>query len=94
MDENGVMLPRSRVSGDCISNAARFQSASLGMSRLDRMPIFTVVFGLAARHVASVIADGRWVMRERVVKTCDEPHVRRDAAKIAGRLWERMGKIK
>ena len=51
------------------------------------------VFGLSARHVASVIADGRWVMRERVVKTCDEPHVRRDAARIAGRLRERMAKI-
>ena len=51
------------------------------------------LFGLAARHVVSVIADGRWLMRDRVVKTCDEPRLRRESAKIAARLWDRMAKI-
>lgn len=51
------------------------------------------VFGLSARHVASVLIDGKWVLRDRTVRTCDEPQVRRTAAKSAGRMWERMAKI-
>src|SRR5574341_2265337 len=36
-------IPRTPDNGDCISNAARFQSASLGMIKLVTMPIFTAV---------------------------------------------------
>ena len=43
MDENGE-TPRAATSGDCISKAARFHSASLGMIRLHRMPILTAVW--------------------------------------------------
>jgi putative selenium metabolism protein SsnA len=52
------------------------------------------LFGLAARHVASVLVDGRWVLRSGTVQTCDEASVRRTATKVAGRMWERMAKIK
>ena len=52
------------------------------------------LFGLAARHVTSVLVDGRWVLRDGTVQTCDEPSVRHTAAKVAARMWERMAKIK
>jgi putative selenium metabolism protein SsnA len=52
------------------------------------------IFGLSSRHVASVIVDGRWVLRDRKITTCDEPAVRHDATKLARRLWERMADIK
>ena len=38
---NGVMPPRAVAMGDCISNAARFHKASLGMIKLVITPIST-----------------------------------------------------
>jgi len=51
------------------------------------------LFALAARHVSSVLIDGRWVLRDHLVKTCDEQATRQAAAKAAARLWQRMAKI-
>lgn len=51
------------------------------------------LFALGARHVASVLVEGRWVLRDRTIATCDEAQIRHDAAKVAGRLWERMANI-
>jgi putative selenium metabolism protein SsnA len=52
-----------------------------------------LLFAMAARHVASVLVNGQWALRERAVATCDEGQARRATAEVARRLWERMAKI-
>jgi len=48
---------------------------------------------LGAQHVRDVIADGRWVLRERAVKSCDEVRIRQNSAQVAAKLWSRMAAI-
>jgi len=48
------------------------------------------IFGLGAQHVRDVMIDGRWLLRNRMVQTCDESEIRRAAAAVAGDLWRRM----
>ncbi len=52
------------------------------------------IFAMGANHVASVIVNGEWKLRERVVAACDEPTVRRCAGDVAQVLWSRMEAIR
>ncbi|HEY3245772.1 MAG TPA: amidohydrolase family protein [Phycisphaerae bacterium] len=51
------------------------------------------IFGLGPQYVRDVLIGGRWVMRQRVVQTCDEPVSRRAAVGVAEKLWQRMGSL-
>ena len=51
------------------------------------------VFAMGSHHVASVIADGEWALRDRVVQTCDETDTRSAGYDVAARLWERMAAL-
>lgn len=51
------------------------------------------LFALGAQHVRHVIADGKWALRERVVKRCDEMRARSAARDVTPRLWERMAAL-
>lgn len=51
------------------------------------------LFGMAARHVASVLIDGRWIVRNRVVQTCDEVATRHAALPVTAAMWDRMSQI-
>ncbi len=48
---------------------------------------------LGAQHVRDVIANGQWVLRDRVVESCDAARVRSSAAEVAAKLWSRMAAI-
>ncbi len=50
-------------------------------------------FGMDSRYVRDVLIGGRWAMRGRVVRTCDERGVRTESAKTAEGLWRRMSSI-
>jgi putative selenium metabolism protein SsnA len=49
-----------------------------------------VVGGMRSAMVESVIAGGRWVVKDRIVAGIDVADVHRRASKVAARLWERM----
>ncbi len=52
-----------------------------------------VLFALGAQYIHSVIGNGKFLMRNRTITTCDESAVRRAASKISTRLWDRLAKI-
>jgi 5-methylthioadenosine/S-adenosylhomocysteine deaminase len=43
-----------------------------------------------AADIDDVMVDGRWIMRDRVVLTMDEPRILREAEEVAGRAWARL----
>ncbi len=51
------------------------------------------IFAMNSQQVRHVLADGKWVLRDRVVMTCDEGKVRSQTVAVAKRMWERMAKI-
>ena len=51
------------------------------------------IFALGPQYVKQVIVDGKWALRERAAKTCDEGHARRAAAEVAERLWKHVDRI-
>jgi putative selenium metabolism protein SsnA len=48
------------------------------------------IYAMGVHHVKDVLVAGRWVMRDQVIRTCDEAATRHAATAIAKRLWERM----
>ena len=48
------------------------------------------IFAMGCQHVTDVMIDGRWVLRDRVVTSCDERSVRQESQNIAAALWSRM----
>lgn len=52
-----------------------------------------LLFGLESRHVSSVIIDGEWRLRDRVVSNFDEDKCRKETQGITAALWNRMAKI-
>lgn len=51
------------------------------------------LFGLGAEYVRHVMVGGRWCLRDRHVTSCDEVGLRREAAEISRRLFERLQQI-
>jgi putative selenium metabolism protein SsnA len=51
------------------------------------------IFAMGSQHVTDVMIDGRWVLRDRQITTCDEAAVRQESRRVAQGLWERMAKI-
>jgi putative selenium metabolism protein SsnA len=51
------------------------------------------IFAMGSRHVKHVIARGRVALRDRVVRTLDEPDVRRRSVATASAMWKRMESI-
>jgi putative selenium metabolism protein SsnA len=49
-----------------------------------------LIFGLNASHVCDVIANGRLIVRNRVLQTVDQQEVLAKAREAASRLWKRM----
>lgn len=49
-----------------------------------------LLFGLSSNHVRSVIIDGKWRLRDRIVLGRDEPGDRATTRDISRSLWERM----
>ncbi len=49
-----------------------------------------LIFGLNASHVCDVIANGRLIVRDRVLQTVDQQEVLAKAREAASRLWKRM----
>jgi 5-methylthioadenosine/S-adenosylhomocysteine deaminase len=67
----------------------------LDLSRLHSVPAFArdpggiyarIVYTAKSTDVVDVLCDGRWLMRDRVLKTVDEEDVMREAAERAGRI--------
>ena len=52
-----------------------------------------VIFAMNSQQVRHVLADGKWVLRDREVTTCDEGKVRSQTVAVAKRMWDRMAKI-
>jgi len=57
-----------------------------------RNPLATLVHVAQGRDVALVIVDGRVVVEDGHATQVDEPKIRRDAAKAAATLWDRVGR--
>jgi cytosine/adenosine deaminase-related metal-dependent hydrolase len=51
------------------------------------------IFAMGSQYVKHVIVDGKWALRERAAKTCDEGHARRAAGEVADRLWKQVDSI-
>ncbi len=49
-----------------------------------------LLFGMDSRHVRDVMVAGTWALRDRQVLTADEGFSRREASKVAEKLWRRM----
>jgi 5-methylthioadenosine/S-adenosylhomocysteine deaminase len=71
--------------------------ADLIMIRTDRphlVPLMRLVSGFVhqgqAADVESVMVDGRWIMRDGVVRTMDEAAIVREADRIARRAWAKL----
>jgi len=52
-----------------------------------------VLFGLDSRHVRSVMVGGKWIMRDRVLETCDEAAIRASSVHVAKAMWAKMESI-
>ncbi len=50
------------------------------------------VFGISAEHVRDVIANGKLIVENHVLKSIDEQAVLNEAAKQAKKLWKKMGR--
>lgn len=48
------------------------------------------LFALGAQHVRSVLINGQWRLKERIITGVDEATIRRDAASVARALWTKM----
>ena len=71
--------------------------ADLIMLRVDRAhlapflrPVSVFVHQGQARDVDDVMVDGRWIMRDGVVLTMDEPALIREAEAVANAAWSRL----
>lgn len=51
------------------------------------------IFALRGSCVASVVVDGKWVLRERTVVMCDEAGARTAAQDVARAMWGRMAEL-
>jgi putative selenium metabolism protein SsnA len=51
------------------------------------------IFAMNSRDVRHVMIDGRWVLHDRVVTTCDEQAVRVAAQTVTRALWKRLAGI-
>lgn len=51
------------------------------------------IFALGSQHVRSVMCDGAWLMRDRVVPHLDETAVRAQVTEAARAMWQRMEAI-
>src|SRR5262249_25389245 len=51
------------------------------------------LFAMSAKNVRHVIANGKFVLRDRVATTCDESAIRAKSRNIATNLWKRMENI-
>ena len=52
-----------------------------------------LLFGIGRVHVRSVMAAGRWVVRDRVMTTVDAAATAEKARAVAAALWERMARL-
>jgi len=52
-----------------------------------------ILFGLSSNRVRSVLVDGQWRLRDRIVRACDEQAERAHAREAAQRLWQRMAEV-
>jgi cytosine/adenosine deaminase-related metal-dependent hydrolase len=51
------------------------------------------IFSMGPQHVTHVMINGRWVLQDHRIVTCDEAAVRREARRITEALWRRLAAI-
>ena len=49
-----------------------------------------LVYALGPEHVRDVMIDGRWILRDGRIVTCDEPAARANSVEVARALHQRM----
>ena len=52
-----------------------------------------LIFGMSSQFVTDVMANGRWIVRNRRVVGVDEEKVRAEAQRVAAKVWRRFQKL-
>ena len=78
-----------RIAPGCKADLLAWDLGSLFMVPL-RDPIKNLVYSAQAEDLRDVMVDGRWLMRDGVVRTADERAVAARLQREGERMWERM----